>query len=192
MYLRYYWFSVDQSLQCSWWLLISWFCTMLNLHQFMLFPVRMLSYYYMFEKYSFSCVVWHVLFLNLECKHDHPFVAHREDPYSPGEAGVSKNRCCHACKSRRQTSSCAVHQVCISQKIINTAHNYHSHYLHHFVSYVNCLYKWSNDVSLTCGIALCFLLSYRMLFKRLLNELLKYLENWESSYCCRATTCLYF
>ncbi|KAE8287068.1 SNW domain-containing protein 1 Nuclear protein SkiP Ski-interacting protein [Larimichthys crocea] len=34
-----------------------------------------------------------------------------EDPGRPGQAGVSKDRCCHACKSCRQTSSCAVHQI---------------------------------------------------------------------------------
>lgn len=122
MYLRYYWFSVDQSLQ------LFEIVHLPILHHAQPSSVDVVSsqdafLLLMFEKYSFSCVMWHVLFLNLECKHDHPFVAHREDPYSPGEAGVSKNRCCHACKSRRQTSSCTVHQVCISQKIINTAHS---------------------------------------------------------------------
>lgn len=41
-------------------------------------------------------------------------VANREDPCCSGEAGVSKDCCCHACKSCRQTSSCTIHQVRIT------------------------------------------------------------------------------
>ncbi len=49
-----------------------------------------------------------------------PFVADREDPCCLGQAGVSKDRCCHACKSCRQTSSCPVHQVGIRILVIST------------------------------------------------------------------------
>ena len=40
-----------------------------------------------------------------------PVVADGEDPCCPGKAGISEDCCCHACKSCRQTSSCAIHQV---------------------------------------------------------------------------------
>lgn len=58
-------------------------------------------------------------------------VAYREDSCCPEQAGVTEDRCCHACKSCRQTGSSTVYQV----YSISGLRNFYIHlttYLHFF------------------------------------------------------------